>query len=278
MLQTRILTAALLVPVVLVCICVGTVPFLLLTAVTLTLAEIEFCRLVARDGFNPAPTFGVGLVWLFLLDAQAQTQFQALTLNLLEPGFVVIVLSSLVWHIKRHQRDSSPIADWALTLTGGIYLGVGGLCLIRLRGMEPDGLWWTLTAIPAVMFADTSAYFYGKARGKHGLAPTLSPDKTWEGYWAGVIAGGAFTATLVTIWQALTNSTMEVTVVHGLILGTLIATISPLGDLAVSMIKRRADVKDSSHLFPGHGGALDRVDTVLWAAIIGYFYALIVTA
>ena len=241
--------------------------FLALVAFLLTLAEIEFCRLVGRAGFRPALAFGLAMVWLFLLDAQ----FPAVMLQ--QPGVALILLGSLGWQL--FHRDGSPVANWSLTVTGGLYLGVCGSCLIRLRAMQPDGLWWTLTVIPAIMSADASAYFIGRMWGRHKLAPALSPGKTWEGYIAGVVFGGLVTALLASIWSLKVGAGTTVSGVHGLTVGLLIAIFAPLGDLAVSMFKRRARVKDSSNLFPGHGGALDRVDSILWAAVIGYYYVQI---
>jgi phosphatidate cytidylyltransferase len=106
------------------------------------------------------------------------------------------------------------------------------------------------------------------------LAVTLSPGKTWEGYVAGVVTGGLLTALLASLWHTKAGAGAAVNGMHGLILGLLIATFAPLGDLAISMLKRQVDVKDTSHIIPGHGGALDRVDSVLWAAVIGYYYVL----
>ena len=223
----------------------------------LTVAELEFCHLMARDDFRPAFVFGVGMVWLFLLTTHTQRQ------ELLQPGMILIVLGSLTWQL--FHRQGSPIADWALTVTGGLYLGLCGACLIGLR-MHAGSL-WTLTTVLSIMFADSGAYFCGRAWGRHKLAPTISPGKTWEGYLAGIAIGGLLTA--------LVASLCHLGTVHGLIVGLLIATFAPLGDLAISMIKRHVGAKDSSNLIPGHGGALDRVDSILWAAVIGYYYVLL---
>ena len=271
MLRTRLLTAAVLIPIVVWCIYLGGLWFLALVVLLLTLAEIEFCRLVARDGFRPALAFGLGMVWLFLLDAQ----FPAF--GLLRPGMALILLGSLSWQL--FHRQDSPVADWALTVTGGLYLGLCGATLIGLRSLQPDGLWWTLTVLPAIMLADTGAYLVGRAWGKHKLAPTLSPGKTWEGYVAGVVTGGVMTTLVASLWRTAGASTgTAISAGHGLILGLLIAVFAPLGDLAVSMIKRQVGVKDSSSIIPGHGGALDRVDSVLWAAVIGYYYVQFITS
>ena len=261
MLRTRALTAIILLPIVIGCIYQGQLLFLVLLTVLLALAEFEFCQLVARKGFRPALVFGIGMVWLFLIDAYIPT------LELSRPGMILIVLGSLAWHLF-HQQES-PVADWALTVTGGLYLGLCGACLIGLRQDLRDGLWWTLTTILSIMFADSGAYFIGRAWGKHKLAPTVSPGKTWEGYIGGVIVGGLVTALLASLWHLGT--------VHGLALGLLVAIFAPIGDLAISMIKRYAGAKDSSNLIPGHGGALDRVDSILWAAVIGYYYVRLFT-
>jgi len=266
MLRTRALTAVVLIPIVVFLIYLGGLPFLVMVALLLTLAEIEFCHLMARDGFRPALVFGIGLVWLFLLDAHSPA------LGLLLPGMTLILLSSLAWQL--FHREGSPVADWALTVTGGLYLGLCGACLIGLRDLPPDGLWWTLTAIPSIMLADTGAYFVGRAWGRHKLAVTLSPGKTWEGYVAGVVIGGLLTALLASLWHVAAGARVAVNGMHGLILGLLIATFAPLGDLAISMLKRQVGVKDTGHIIPGHGGVLDRVDSVLWAAVIGYYYVL----
>ncbi|MCX7682371.1 MAG: phosphatidate cytidylyltransferase [Anaerolineae bacterium] len=267
MLRSRLLTAIVLIPVVVGCIYWGKLAFLALVMLLLTLAEIEFCQLVTRQGFRPAPVFGVGLVWVFLLSAYLQAPWAQ------SAGLALVFLASLAWQLAH--REGMPVADWALTVSGGIYLGVCGAHLIALRAL-PDGLWWTLTVIPSVMLADSAAYFIGSRWGRRKLAPVLSPGKTWEGYVGGIVVGALLTAFFASLWRLGAGAGSAVGATHGLILGTLIATVAPLGDLAVSMIKRSAGVKDSGNLLPGHGGALDRVDSILWAAVIGYYYVLLV--
>lgn len=266
MLRTRIITAAILIPVAVYVVYLGELPLLVLMGLLLTLAEIEFCSLMARDGFRPTLVFGLGMMWLFLLDVQ----FPAW--QLLRPGLALVLLGSAAWQLLH--RQGSAVADWALTVTGGLYLGMCGAALIGLRGLNDDGLWWTLTAVFSIMCADSAAYFVGRAVGQHKLAPTLSPGKTWEGYVAGVLIGAPVTALLTLLWRTWASGGTAIGPLHGLILGLLIATLAPLGDLAVSMIKRQVGVKDSGTIVPGHGGALDRVDSILWAAVIGYYYVL----
>jgi phosphatidate cytidylyltransferase len=128
----------------------------------------------------------------------------------------------------------------------------------------PQGSYRLFATFAMVWVADSAAYFAGKAWGKHPLSPRLSPKKTWEGYIAGIVAGVAVGPVLTGLggfgWG------------HGAILGLLLATLSPVGDLGVSMIKRQVGVKDTGKLLPGHGGAFDRMDSLLIAAIIGYYY------
>lgn len=234
----------------------------------LTLAEIEFCQLATRQSFRPAPVFGVGLVWVCLLSAHLRKP------EALSAGLAFVLLSSLAWQLAH--REGSPVADWALTISGGLYIGVCGAHLIELRNLR-DGMWWTLTAIPSVMLADSAAYFIGSRWGRHKLAPVLSPGKTWEGYLGGIVVGALLTAFLASLWHLGAGPESAVGAPHGLLLGALLGTVSPLGDLAISMVKRCAGVKDSGNLLPGHGGALDRVDSILWAAVLSYYYVVLVT-
>ena len=265
MLRTRVLTAAVLIPIAVGLIYLGEFAFLALVAVMLSLAEVEFCRLITQDNFHPTLVFGIGIVWLFLLN----TQFS--TLEILQPGLALILLASLAWQMAH--RQGSPVADWALTIAGGLYLGVCGACMISIRSLD-NGSWWMLTALFTITSVDSGAYFIGRAWGRHKMAPSLSPGKTWEGYIAGVVTGALITPLLITLCRTPVNGKVTANIVHGLILGLLIATLAPLGDLAVSMIKRQVGAKDSGKIIPGHGGALDRLDSILWAAVIVYYYIL----
>jgi phosphatidate cytidylyltransferase len=109
------------------------------------------------------------------------------------------------------------------------------------------------------------------------MSPLVSPSKTWAGYAGGVALGtlgGASIAALMRVIAVALGHTTVMTIGNGLALGALIALLSPLGDLGESMIKRQAGAKDSGQLIPGHGGMFDRVDSLLWAAVIAYYYAV----
>lgn len=127
----------------------------------------------------------------------------------------------------------------------------------------PGGAWLVVLLIVGVAAADIGAYFFGRCFGRHKLAPAVSPGKTWEGMW-----GGVLTVMLVTllVWQSLPPSLAHLRMPALLMLGLALAAASVLGDLTVSMIKRACGVKDSSALLPGHGGVLDRIDSICGAA------------
>lgn len=124
-----------------------------------------------------------------------------------------------------------------------------------------------LTALPAIWLADGGAYLVGRKNGKHKMAPRVSPGKSWEGYLAGVLFGALGTMGLAFLWGL---NAPEITPFRGFLLGAVISVLAPLGDLGESMLKRQFGIKDSGVFLPGHGGALDRVDSTLWAAFIGY--------
>jgi phosphatidate cytidylyltransferase len=262
MLRTRVLTAVVLIPVVVFIIYLGDGYVLGLVAVLLGLAEMEFCQMMARDGYRVSPVFGITLVWMFLANAYWPD------LRLLEPGLALAALGAVSYHMAH--REGSPVADWALTLTGGLYVGLCGGALIRLRALEPDGLRWTLVGVFTIMVADSAAYFVGRALGRRRLAPQLSPGKTWEGYAAGVAAGGLWGALMGFLWPASCDA--GTAAAQGLVMGLLVGVLAPLGDLAVSMMKRQVGVKDTGTIIKGHGGALDRVDSVLWTGVLVYYY------
>jgi phosphatidate cytidylyltransferase len=105
------------------------------------------------------------------------------------------------------------------------------------------------------------------------MAPRLSPKKSWEGYAAGVVAAGIAGAALAAAFGRWVGSALPITPVAGLILGLSLGAVTPLGDLGISMMKREFQVKDTGSLLPGHGGVLDRIDSWLWAGVLGYTLA-----
>ena len=143
--------------------------------------------------------------------------------------------------------------------------------MLSLRAL-PNGLWWLWVTLPAVWLADSGAYFIGKRFGRHKLSPRLSPKKTWEGYLGGILFGSLGSIAWVALWEIWFPVNPLLTPVRVALLGLAIAVITPLGDLGESMIKRQVGIKDSSHLIPGHGGVFDRIDSWLWAGVIGYYF------
>ncbi len=193
----------------------------------------------------------------------------------LAPALIIsllIAMTHALWSYERNQSQTT-LADW-MVMTGGILLvGWLGSHFFLLRRVENMAWQWTMLAMIGTWIADSGAYLVGKflagsILGKHKLSPRLSPNKTIEGYIGGIILGTLITVAVGNYFE------LPLTAVLGL--GLFASAISPLGDLAISMIKREAGVKDSGVLFPGHGGALDRIDSLVWSVAIAYYLANLV--
>lgn len=257
MLRTRVISAIVLLMIVAIPTILGGVPFFVLVAVAGAVAAWEFITLMRQGGNQPI----LPLCMLAVVVAIALPYWR----SIVPPGFALalLVAGSLIatlWH-----KSATPVTDWALTLSGALYLGGLMACFVLLRNLD-QGLAWVLAAAVTVMVADAGAYFAGRAFGRHPWWPRHSPKKTWEGYLAGAALGALVTVLLGT--RLLNLSPLE-----SLGLGLAITLLAPLGDLAESMIKRQVGAKDSSNLIPGHGGALDRLDSLLIALPIAYFWA-----
>jgi phosphatidate cytidylyltransferase len=155
-------------------------------------------------------------------------------------------------------------ASVGVTLLGVVWIAVGLAHALLLRDLDEHGVLASYTVILAVWAGDAGAYFIGLLFGRHKLAPTVSPGKTWEGLAAGTVA--TIGVTFVALYKQDFLSIPE-----SLVLGAVIAIVAPLGDLFESALKRDADVKDSGRLLGGHGGILDRLDALLFSWVAAYY-------
>jgi phosphatidate cytidylyltransferase len=167
------------------------------------------------------------------------------------------------------ETRQSAIVSVGTTLLGATWIGFGLGYLMLLRELPTHGRLASYTVLLAVFAGDTAAYAFGALFGRHRLAPGISPGKTWEGFVAGTIA------TIAAAFFALYKDRHEfLSVGHAVVLGVVIAAAAPLGDLFESLLKRDMDVKDTGRLLGGHGGMLDRIDALLFAAPAAYFTIL----
>jgi phosphatidate cytidylyltransferase len=163
----------------------------------------------------------------------------------------------------------SATQSFGVTLLGVAWVGGGIGCLLLIRDIPEFGFWAVMAVLFTVFAADTGAFFVGRAFGRHRMAPAISPKKSWEGLVGGVVAavGMAF----VILYK---DRDEFLTIPQSLVLGLVIAIAAVLGDLFESAIKRDLDVKDSGNLLGGHGGVLDRLDSLLWAGPAAFFTIL----
>ena len=157
------------------------------------------------------------------------------------------------------------LGRWAMGLAGALYIGMPFNYYLLLYTSKPSGLQWAFFTVFAVVASDAAALLVGSRIGRHPFFRSISPNKTVEGAIAGVL--GAVVVTLVGVSAVLGFSP-----IHGIALGLLIGVSAEVGDLVESQMKRIAEVKDSSHLIPGHGGVLDRLDSILFPPILVFFY------
>lgn len=272
MLSQRVKAALVFVPLVLVMIVLGGWVFNLFITAVLLMAAYEYARLFKTLGHSPALPVLLAGVLLFALERWVfEGQYVGIVLSL------VIFLTALAALIQYENGNAHATLNFGISLSGILYLGWVGSFLIALRTL-PDGRGWLLTALPAVWLADSGAYFIGRWLGKAKMTPRLSPGKSWAGLAGAIITGTLSGLGLVALWRAVGWLPIGTPLWQGAVLGFTIAVLTPLGDLLISLFKRTAGVKDTGKLIPGHGGILDRIDTWIWAALLGYYLVLVFPA
>ncbi len=265
MLVNRLLVTIVLIPIGMAIIVYGKLPFLLTIALAVGLAGWEYVNLLRIAGLRPASIL-VPVAAALIVLMRGYDGFTS------APWLIsLFLLVSMTWHLLDYEKGRDQAgSDFNVTVGGALYLGWMGAYLISLRNL-PEGKWWILVVLPAVWLADSGAYFIGTRFGKHKLSRRLSPRKSWEGYLAGVVWGTLGGALFAALWRIGAGPNSAILPWRGALIGLVLSVLTPLGDLGESMFKRQVGVKDSSNLIPGHGGIFDRIDSWLWAGVIGYY-------
>jgi phosphatidate cytidylyltransferase len=260
-LARRVATAAVALPVLLAALFLGP-PWVVvaIAAAAALLGMWEYMALMAARGLAAEPVTGA----LVLAAAFTQVAYGWPPLSLW-PAAALLAVGSLLW---QGGDFGARVAASAATLLGAAYLGGLGGAMAGLALLPPAqaGPWRLVLLLATIMVADSAAYFAGRAFGRRKLAPSISPGKTREGAAAGVL-GGILGALAVRAFGMPALPALDAAA-----LGALVALLGMAGDLAESLLKRWAGVKDSGRLFPGHGGMLDRLDSLLFGAPVLYYY------
>ena len=272
--RQRAISAAVLVPVLLVVLAIGGPVLAAAVALATVFAAIEVFRLLQAAGYPPLPALGTALALAVVLDAAFPEVLDGSGLLLGAVGMVLVAVASFT-----RQDPHDGLATWIATIFGALYVSLLSFVL-RLGHAAPavpldaPAAWlgpergWILLLVLAVWSYDTGAYLVGKNVGRTRFMTHISPAKTIEGLVGGVVAT---TVVVGAVLWALGQPPL-----HALALGPLAALAAQIGDLAESTIKRSAGVSDSGTLIPGHGGVLDRVDSFLFAAPVVTLYVIAV--
>jgi phosphatidate cytidylyltransferase len=270
--RQRAISAAVLVPVLLVVLALGGAVLAVAVALLTVLAAVEVFRLLRGAGYATFPALGSALALVIVLDAAVPRLLEGSGLLLAAIGIILIAVAGFT---KLDPRDG--LSTWMATVFGALYVSLLSF-IIRLGQAAPDvpagaplhdlgaERGWILLLVFAVWSYDTGAYLVGKNFGRTKFLTHISPSKTIEGLIGGVVAATVVTGLM--LWA------LGVSPVHALVLGPMTALAAQAGDLAESVLKRAAGAKDSGTLIPGHGGVLDRVDSFVFAAPVVTLYVL----
>jgi phosphatidate cytidylyltransferase len=182
-------------------------------------------------------------------------------------GYLLTFVLAFVFAAVSETRQSTTVAI-ASTVLGAGWIGLGLGHLILIRGFEENGRLAAITVLLTIFVSDTFAYLAGRFAGRHKMTPVVSPGKTWEGFAIGA-AAGVFTTFLALYKEDVFDGTWR-----ALVLGAVIVAAGTLGDLFESLVKRDLGTKDTGRILLGHGGVLDRIDSLLFAAPAAYFTLL----
>lgn len=255
----RIASAAVAIPILLIVVWLGDPVFSLVVGMAAVWGGWEFYGMARFAGYAPLRLLGAFLILLSAINTYLQGTYSLQLITL-------AAMASLVWLLARQSVENA-LANWALTLGGIIYPGWLLSHYILLRQVE-NGMNWVLLTLFSTFAIDTAAFFVGRAIGRHRLAPLISPGKTWEGSVGGFVAG---LIAVVALSQILA---LPIALAQAVALGALLGVLAQVGDLAESLFKRSTRVKDASTIIPGHGGLLDRSDSLMFSVVVVYYYAV----
>ena len=272
MIVKRIITGLVLAAIVAVLIMLGGIPLVAAACVVAVLACIEFYRIVRARGVQPLGWFGIVFAVLLIINAyirQLNLSFLPYPSDFILPLLLTLMtLIPLIWLLFRSNKDNAFI-NWGWTIAGILYTGWLLSYYITIRQVD-NGMGWLFLVLSCTALCDVGAYVIGSNLGKHALASSVSPGKTWEGAGGG-LAFSVITAVILTIGFKLPLYYWQM-VAAGLIIGVL----AEVGDLVESLLKRNMQVKDAGSLLPGHGGFLDRIDSHLLVAPVAYYLIVLV--
>lgn len=252
MLAARIISALIGIPLLIFIVLQGDPYFLIALSFLTLLALSEFKNIISGIGQQ-------GLLFPLLVGALLFPLQFLLKYKYILPFFFFYLLFCFCYYLIFYPRYS--LDDLSITILGILYILGGFFHLLLLRQLS-EGAWLVLYLFIVIWSTDTGAYFIGLTLGKHKLAPAISPKKTWEGFLGGLVT--SFLAVyLFSLHFSLSNVLFYLT--------PLISCFGQLGDLFASSLKRFAHLKDFGQIIPGHGGVLDRFDSILWAAPLTYY-------
>jgi CDP-diglyceride synthetase len=246
----------------LLCAKFGSVSSMVIITIVVLFAAAEGFAAFRTARYHPATLLGLVAILSLMIETYNKG-VAALPLVL-----VMLVAASFVWYLARVEPAADPVAGLSSTIFVVAWIGgfgsFGALLLNPTLFPHRHGVAFLLAAVIVTVAADVASLLVGSAFGRHPLAPSVSPNKTWEGF-----LGGAVAAVLIAV--IVGHFMHPWTISKALVLGVVVAVVAPIGDLSQSMIKRHLGVKDMGRLMPGHGGILDRVDGLLFVLPATYF-------
>lgn len=252
-LLTRIASGAVYVGLFVVCLLLGTIPTAIFVALISFLCCYEFFQMAKIDGKMPNPLLGLGTAALFPIAALGDSV-------LMTALIFILMLASGLWYMYVPRIRMS---DLAITVMGPLYTGFMLSSIVLMRDVVSGfaGAALTVAACASLWASDSLAYLVGRFLGRHKMAPRISPKKTWEGFAGGIVG-------CVIVWVILWRTEiLDLSLPLAITCGALVSILGTFGDLIESRIKRGVGVKDSGTLIPGHGGMLDRCDSLIFGCI-----------
>ena len=267
-LLVRVGSAAVLLGAILLAFALGPVPTYALLGALIMIGVLEFYLITRRMGAPAAPWVLFPLALVFLFRFQLNRYAPAVL-----PGAITASVALGLGGFLLARRPTDGMTRWAFAVAGALYLGWSlGYYFALYSIHDPDpartGVAWLASLAGSTVIGDTAALLVGSRFGRHPFFPIVSPKKTLEGAIGGFVAQTLFFALMVQL--------ADVPLVHGLVLGMLVAVAAQAGDLIESQFKRAARLKDASSFVPGHGGMLDRIDSLVLIPGVAYYYMALV--